>query len=137
MKSGRHGPLFPRNHFVCDFIPNLQHRFGSKKRCPPRRLPYQKHRFRRCPVWRLRPTRIQAFSSRAGVQEGTRWQSTTPSNQNRILLKRRPHQNLIDNEIWTPWATFSTKSFFLRFHPQPKTSIWLKKEVSSAQTPIW
>ena len=38
----------------------------------------------------------------AGLQEGTRWQSTTPSNQNRILLKRRPHQNLIDNEIWTP-----------------------------------
>ena len=92
---------------------------------------------RLCPVWRSRPTRIQAFSSRAGVQEGTRWQSTTPSNKNRILLKRRPHQNLIDNEIWTPWATFSTKSFFLRFHPQPKTSIWLKKEVSSAQTPIW
>ena len=92
---------------------------------------------RTCPAWRSRPTRIQAFSSRAGVQEGTRWQSTTPSNQNRILLKRRPHQNLIDNEIWTPWATFSTKSFFLRFHPQPKTSIWLKKEGSSAQTPIW
>ena len=92
---------------------------------------------RLCPAWRLRPTRIQAVSSRAGVQEGTRWQSTTPSNQNRILLKRRPHQNLIDNEIWTPWATFSTKSFFLRFHPQPKISIWLKKDVSSAQTPIW
>ena len=64
---------------------------------------------RPCPAWRLRPTRIQAFSSRAGLQEGTRWQSTTPSNQNRILLNRRPHQNLIDNEIWTQRATFSTK----------------------------
>ena len=37
------------------------------------------------------------------------WQSTTLSNQNRILLNRRPHQNLIDNEIWTQRATFSTK----------------------------
>ena len=104
----------------CKMILNQKHRFGSKRGGPPRRLPYGKHRFcrcpvlpgfaRLCPVWRSRPTRIQAFSSRAGVQEGTRWQSTTPSNQNRILLKRRPHQNLIDNEIWTPWATFSTKS---------------------------
>ena len=98
-----------------------------------------------CSDLRCRKARIQAFSSRTGVQEGTRWQSTTPSNQNRILLKHRPHQNLIDNEIWTPWVTFSTKSgvliglllcFVLQFDPQPKTSIWLKKGGSSAQTPI-
>ena len=147
MKSDAMGHFFHEIFVFCDFIPNQKHRFGSKKRGPPRRLPYGKHRFSRCPalpglarfcpVWRSRPIWIQAISSRAGVQEGTRWQSTTPSNQNRILLKRRPHQNLIDNEIWTPWATFSTKSFFLRFHPQPKTSIWLKKGGSSAQTPIW
>ena len=87
-KSGVPIGLFSR--FFCDLIPNQKHRFGSKKRGPPRRLPYGKHRFSRCPVlpgfarlcstWRSRPTRIQAFSSRAGVQEGTRWQSTTPSN---------------------------------------------------------
>ena len=58
----------------------------------------------------LWPTTAGTQDSRAGLQEGTRWQSTTPSNQNRILLNRRPHQNLIDNEIWTQWATFSTKS---------------------------
>ena len=91
---------------------------------------------RPCPALRCRPARIQAFSSRAGVQEGTRWQSTTPSNQNRILLKRRPHQNLIDNEIWTPWATFSTKSgvliglflcFFCDFIPNQKHRFCSKK----------
>ena len=135
MKSGRHGPLFPRNLFFCDFIPNQKHRFVSKKRCLPRRLPYQKHRFCRCPVWRSRPTRIQAFSSRAGVQEGTRWQSTTPSNQNRILLKRRPHQNLIDDEIWTPWATFSTKSFFCDFIPNQKHRFGSKKRCPPRRLP--
>ena len=36
--------------FFCDFLPNQKHRFGSKKRCPPRRLPYGKHRFCRCPA---------------------------------------------------------------------------------------
>ena len=140
---------------VLQFYPQPKTSIWLKKGDPPRRLPYGKHRFSRrpvlpglarlCPDLRCRKAQIQAFSSRAGVQEGTRWQSTTPSNQNRILLKRRPHQNLIDNEIWTPWATFSTKSgvliglflcFFLRFYPQPKTSIWLKKGGSSAQTPI-
>ena len=91
---------------------------------------------RLCPDLRCRKARIQAFSSRAGVQEGTRWQSTTPSNQNRILLQRRPHQNLIDNEIWTPWATFSTKSgvpiglflrFFCNFIPNQKHRFGSKK----------
>ena len=52
----------------------------------------------------------EAAPESAGLEDAARWQSTTRSNQNRILLKRRPHQNLIDNEIWTPWATFSTKS---------------------------
>ena len=88
-----------------------------------------------CPALRCRKARIQAFSSRAGLQEGTRWQSTTPSNQNRILLKRRPHQNLIDNEIWRTYRALFV--IVLRFHPQPKASIWLKKGGSSAQTPIW
>ena len=140
MKSGRHGPLFPRNLFFAISSPTKNIDLSQKRgvfRADSHTKNIDSDVARLCPVWRLRPTRIQAFSSRAGVQEGTRWQSTTPSNQNRILLKRRPHQNLIDNEIWTPWATFSTKSFFLRFHPQPKTSIWLKKGGSSAQTPIW
>ena len=35
---------------------------------------------RQCPAVRLRPSAIQALYSRAGAQEGTRWQSTTPSN---------------------------------------------------------
>ena len=35
---------------------------------------------RLCPVERLRPGAIQAFSSRAGLQDDARWQSTTPSN---------------------------------------------------------
>ena len=156
MKSGRSGLLFPRKlayrygsfgDLCCDFLPNRKHRFGSKKGAPPRRLPYGKHRFSRCPalpglarpcpVLRCRPARIQAFSSRAGVQEGTRWQSTTPSNQHRILLNRRPHQNLIDNEIWTQRATFSTKigvplglfwRFFCDFLPNRKHRFGSKKE---------
>ena len=92
---------------------------------------------RLCPDLRCRKARIQAFSSRAGVQEGTRWQSTTPSNQHRILLNRRPHQNLIDNEIWTQRATFSTKigvplglfwRFFCDFLPNQKHRFGSKKE---------
>ena len=35
---------------------------------------------RMCPAGRSRPGAIQASYSRAGAQEGTRWQSTTPSN---------------------------------------------------------
>ena len=90
---------------------------------------------RLCPVGRLSPSAIQAWYSRAGAQEGTRWQSTTPSNQNRILLKRRPHQNLIDNEIWTPWATFSTKSFFCDFIPNQKHRFGSKKRCPPRRLP--
>ena len=132
MKSGRNGLLFPRN---------LAYRYGSfgvvfaifsstkniilaQKRGSLRADFHMADTdsgvARTCSVLRCRKARIQVFSSRAGLQEGTRWQSTTPSNQNCILLKRRPHQNLLDNEIWTHWATFSTKSgvpirLFLRF----------------------
>ena len=100
-------------------------------------IPALPGRARSCPALRCRKARIQAFSSRAGLQDDARWQSTTPSNQNRILLKRRPHQNLIDNEIWTQWATFSTKSgvpiwlfsrFFCDLIPNQKHRFGSKKE---------
>ena len=35
---------------------------------------------RLCPAQRLRPGAIQAFSSRAGLQDDARWHPTTPSN---------------------------------------------------------
>ena len=77
--------------------------------------------------------------------EKKHWQSTTPSNQNRILLNRRPYQNLIDNEIWTQGATFSTKigvpialfwRFFAIFSSTKTTDLAQKRGGSSAQTPI-
>ena len=84
---------------------------------------------------RLAECRSRAAPEAASVQEGTRWPSTTPSNQNRILLKRRPHQNLIDNEIWTPWATFSTKSCFCDFIPNQKHRFGSKKRCPPRRLP--
>ena len=100
-------------------------------------IPALPGRARSCPALRCRKARIQAVSSRAGLQDDARWQSTTPSNQNCILLERRPHQNLIDNEIWTQWATFSTKAgvpiwlfsrFFCDLIPNQKHRFGSKKE---------
>ena len=69
-KLGARGGKFPGTSTI----------FRSKKVGPPCTSAIVNVTIPRCPVVRLRPTQIQAFYSRAGLQEGTRWQSTTPSN---------------------------------------------------------
>ena len=50
---------------------------------------------RPCPALRCRKARIQAFSSRAGLQDDARWHPPTPSNQHTIFSSPCPYQHTI------------------------------------------
>ena len=86
-----------------------------------------------CPAERLRPTPIQAFSSRAGLQDGTRWQSTTPSNYQFGNPGNIPATTSLDGDsrvgLGAVWQLFLNQIPQRARYPQPNPAKVTKKGV--------